>query len=253
MAAIIGGGLALAGGLLKGSGDKKAGNQAADAAKEAARTQQMMYLQTRADLSPFTGAGAAVLPAVNALAMSGPTGGGPDYVTQAAGERPLQMTQNVLEQTPGYQFTRDQGLKAVQSAAASRGLGMSGASLKGAATYATNLANTTYKDQFNLQQTRFSDLLSLNTGQQTNLTNQWGRLIGTAQLGANAAAGLGTTGATLANNQGTAQIAQGTAEAQGTKGLTNALGSPLTDIGGRYLANALQQTPTTGYTDPINS
>jgi hypothetical protein len=84
------------------------------------------------------------------LAQSGPTAGGPDYIAQAAGERPLQMTQAQLEQTPGYQFTRDQGLKMTQSAAAARGLGVSGASLKGAATYATGLANTTYKDQFNL-------------------------------------------------------------------------------------------------------
>jgi hypothetical protein len=89
-----------------------------------------MYLQTRADLSPFTGAGASVLPGLNALSTSGLTGGGPDYLAQAAGERPLQMTQAELEATPGYQFTRDQGLKAVQSAAASRGLGMSGASLR---------------------------------------------------------------------------------------------------------------------------
>jgi hypothetical protein len=226
MAAIIGGGLALAGGVMQGAGSKKAGNQAAVAAKEAARTQQMMYLQTRADLSPFTGAGASVLPAVNALAMSGPTGGGPDYVGMAGSMFPGGlpgsagatgtpgggMTQAELEATPGYQFTRDQGLKAVQSAAASRGLGMSGASLKGAATYATGLADSTYKNQFDISQDKFKDVLMLNTNQQTNLTNQWGRLIDTAKLGATAAAGLGQTGATIANNQGTAQIAQGTAE-----------------------------------------
>jgi hypothetical protein len=255
MAALIGGGLALAGGVLKGTGDKKAGDQAAKAAGAAAQTQKEMYLQTRADLQPFTGAGAGVLPAVNALALSGPTGGGPDYVAQAAGERPLQMTQANLEATPGYQFDLSQGLKATQSAAAARGLGVSGASLKGAATYATGLADKTYKSQFDLQQQRFADLLLLNTGQQGNLTNQWGRLYDTAKLGANAAAQLGTTGGTLANQMGTAQIAQGTAQAQGTKGLTDALGNPLTDLGGSYLARSLTpaptpnplQTPTTGY------
>ena len=247
MPLIIGGGLALAGGALKGAGSKKAGNEAAKAAGAAAQTQKEMYLQTRADLQPFVGAGAGVLPAVNALALSGPTGGGPDYVTQAAGERPLQMTQEQLEATPGYQFTLGQGLKSTQSAAAARGLGVSGAALKGAASYVTGLANNTYKDQFALQQQRFKDLLDLNTGQQTNLTNQWGRLYDTARLGANAASGLGTTGATLANNMGTAQIAQGTAQAQGTKGLTDALGNPIQDFGGGLIANALNKptdTPT---------
>lgn len=251
MALMIGGGLALAGGVLKGAGSKKAGNEAAKAAGAAAQTQKEMYLQTRGDLQPFTQAGAGVLPAVNALALSGPTGGGPDYVTQAAGERPGQMTQAQLEQTPGYQWDLAQGLKQTQSAAAARGLGVSGASLKGAATYATGLANTTYKDQFNLQQQRFKDLLDLNTGQQENLKNQWGRLYDTAKLGEGAAAQTGITGSQLANNMGTAQIAQGTAQAQGTKGLTDALGNPLTDIGGRYLSNALQ-APTKGYGDNVD-
>jgi hypothetical protein len=248
MAAIIGGGLALAGGVLKGAGSKKAGNEAAKAAGAAAQTQKEMYLQTRADLQPFTQAGAGVLPGLNALAMSGPTGGGPDYVAQAAGERPLQMTQANLEATPGYQFDLSQGLKATQSAAAARGLGVSGASLKGAATYATNLADKTYQNQFALQQTRFKDLLDLNTGQQGQLQNQYARLHDTAALGANAAAQLGTQGTSLANQMGQGQITQGTALAQGTKGLTDALGNPLTDIGGSFIQRSLNPNPlNTGY------
>src|SRR5215831_429184 len=103
------GGVASAAGSLFGSG------QASSGAKEAAGTQKQMYYQTRADLSPFVQTGTGVLPALNALALAGPTGGGPDYIAQAAGERPLQMTQAELEATPGYQFTRDQGLKSVQS------------------------------------------------------------------------------------------------------------------------------------------
>ena len=243
MPLMIGGGLALAGGVLKGAGSKKAGQEAAKAAGAAAQTQKEMYLQTRADLQPFTGAGASVLPAVNALAMSGPTGGGPDYISQAAGERPLQMTQAQLEQTPGYQFDLSQGLKATQSAAAARGLGVSGAALKGASTYATNLADKTYQNQFALQQQRFADLLSLNTGQQTNLTNQWGRLYDTARLGEGAAAETGVTGSTLAGNMGTAQITQGTALAQGTKGLTDAIGNPLTDFGGSFIQRSMNPNP----------
>ena len=62
----------------------------------------------------------------NALALTdlGPTGGGPNYVDLAYNQYlPPQMTQAQLEQTPGYQFTLAQGLKATQSAAAAHGLG----------------------------------------------------------------------------------------------------------------------------------
>jgi hypothetical protein len=215
--ATIGAGLLGAGSSMVGSG------KASSAAKDAAAQQKQMYLQTRADLSPFVGAGSGVLPGLNALAMSGPTGGGPDYISQAAGERPLQMTQANLEATPGYQFDLSQGLKATQSAAAARGLGVSGASLKGAATYATGLANKTYQDQFNMQQQRFTDLLNLNTGQQGQLQNQYTRLHDTAALGENAAAQTGTAGTSAAATAGNDLNQAGLASAAGTTGATNAL------------------------------
>jgi hypothetical protein len=233
MAALIGGGLALAGGVLKGIGSKSAGNQAASAAREAAQIQAQQFAQTRADLMPYNTAGQAVLPAVNALAMSGPTAGGTDYVKTAYDQfLPGTMTQAQLEATPGYQFTRDQGLKAVQSQAAARGLGVSGASMKGAAAFATGLANQTYKDQFNIQQQRFADVSGLSPLQQAQINNQWGRLIDTAKLGENAAAKTGDIGQTSAAAQGNALINAGNAQAQGQKGLTDAFGNALSDVGG---------------------
>lgn len=224
LCSIVGAGTAiLAGSALSAGAGLLGGGKSSSAAKDAANTQKQMYLQTRADLSPFTQAGAGVLPALNALATSGPTGGGPDYVSQAAGERPLQMTQAELEQTPGYLFTRDQGLKATQSAAAARGLGVSGAALKGAATYATNLANTTYKDQFDLQQKRFNDLLLLSTGQQNQLSGQYQRLQGTAALGESAAAGLGQQGTNAASSAGSYINAAGVDQSNALSNTTNAL------------------------------
>lgn len=215
--ATIGAGVLGAGSSLLGAG------KASSAAKDAANKQQQMYLQTRADLSPFVGAGAGVLPSLNALSTSGPTGGGPDYVAQAAGERPGQMTQAQLEATPGYQWNLAQGEKAVQSAAASRGLGMSGASLKGAATYATGLADSTYKTQFDIQQQRFADLLNLNTGQQNQLSGQYSRLHDTAALGESAAAQTGTAGTSAAATAGSYLNQAGLAQAAGGTGAGNAL------------------------------
>ncbi len=252
-AATIAAGVLGAGSSLVGSG------KASSAAKDAANQAQQRYLQTRADLSPFTGIGSTAAGNALSLAQGSPTGGGPDFISQAAAERPLQMTQAQLEQTPGYQFTRDQGLKMTQSAAAARGLGVSGASLKGAATYATGLANTTYKDQFNLQQQRFADLLSLNTGQQGNLTNQFNRFNALATLGESAAAGTGTIGASLANTSASATQQAGLDQAAGTTGVNNALtGAANSYLGYQNFQDLLKRFPvpgtnpnTTGYSDPF--
>ena len=221
-AATIGGAALSAGSQLIGS------SKAAGAAKDAANLQKMQYLMTRQDLSPFMGAGVSALPGLSALANAGPTGGGPDYVDLAYNQYlPPRMTQAELEQTPGYQFTLAQNLKAVQSAAAQRGLGVSGASLKGAAEYAKGLADTTYKTQFDIAQNRFKDVLELNTGQQGQLTNQFQRLFDTARLGENAAAGLGTQGVDAAKNAGNALTTAGQTEAQGLTNAGNALNQGL--------------------------
>jgi hypothetical protein len=241
-AAVIGGAALSAGASMIGS------STAAGAAKDAANVSKEQQAQTRADLLPYNQAGQSVLPSLQALAMSGPTGGGPDYVTQAAGERPGQMTQAQLEQTPGYQWNLAQGLKATQSAAAARGLGVSGASLKGAATYATGLADSTYMNQFNIAQQRFTDLLNLNTGQQGNLNNQYSRLSGVATLGANAAAQTGQQGTTAAGNQGNYLNQSGLASAAGASGVGNAVTGGINSyLGYNALQSYLNPGGTGGY------
>ena len=227
------GGAALIGGITSMIGS----SQAASAQKKAADLAQQRYLQTRSDLQPYTQAGQNVLDPLTGLATSGPTGGGPDYVAQAAANVPLRMSQAELEQTPGYQFTRDQGLKAVASTNAARGLGVSGAALKGAAAYTTGLADKTYTDQFKMAQDRFTDYLNLNVGQQEQLKNQFARLQGTAVIGENAAAQTGTTGANLASTAGNYLNQAGLSTAAGTTGV----GSAVTGGVQNYLTNQLMQ------------
>lgn len=241
---------AIAGSAVLGAGTQMAGSgKASGAAKDAANLQKMQYLMTRQDLSPFTAAGAAVTPNLLSLATGSPTGGGPDFVDLAYQNLPLKMTQAELEQTPGYQFTRDQGLKSVQSSAAARGLGISGAALKGAAEYTTGLANKTYQDQFNLQQKRFADLLELNTGQQNVLTNQYNRVADVAKIGANAAAGLGQQGVTAAQNAGNSLRAAGTAEGTGLINAGNAVSQGVQNyLGYQQFQNYMNPTGgTSGY------
>ena len=242
-AVAVGSAVAGAGASIYGS------NKVASSADKAADLQRQQYGQTRADLSPYFAPGEEAVTNALSLAKSGPTGGGPDYTALAYKNLPGNMTQAELENTPGYQFTRDQGLKSVQSAAAARGLGVSGAALKGAAEYATGLANKTYLDQFNVRQKQFDDYINLNTGQQGNLQNQFGRLSDIAKLGANAAAGLGTQGTSAASTAGNYLTQGGLASAAGAQGVNSAL----TGAANNYLAynayqnrtNAMQ--PTSGY------
>jgi hypothetical protein len=243
-AAIIGTGVLSAGASLYGS------SQAASGAKDAADQQKMMYQITRSDLDPFRQTGInALAPAYN-LATAGPTAGGRDYIDLAYQNIPGRMTQAELEATPGYQWNLAQGLKAVQGAAAARGLGVSGASLKGAGTYASGLADSTYKTQFDIRQKQFEDYLNLNTGQQGNLTNQFNRLSTIATLGANAAAQTGTQGTALANQSGKYLESAGLANAAGTRGVANAL----TGAANNYMAynqynQLMDKVGTGGYVD----
>jgi hypothetical protein len=228
------------GGIAGAIGSKSASNQAAAASNQAAQLSHQQYLQTRQDLMPYNQAGQSVLPSLTRLAQAGQTGGGPDYLSQAAmlGSGPQQ--QQYLEATPGYQFQLQQGLKATQSAAAARGLGVSGAALKGAATFATGLANSNYQQQF-------QNLLALNTGQQGNITGQYNRLSGIAGMGESAGAQTGTIGANLANTSAAATQAAGTAQGAGALGIGNALSGGINNyLQYSALQNALNPA-TRGY------
>lgn len=243
-------GVAAAGAQLAGS------SMAAGAAKDASSQQMRMFERTRGDLAPFIAPGGNALRDAYTLAQLGPTGGGRDYIDLAYQNLPGRMTQAELEATPGYQFTRDQGLKSVQNAAAARGLGVSGASLKGAAEYATGLANKTYLDQFNVRQKQFEDFVNLNSGQQGQLTNQYNRLAGIATIGANAATQQATAGTAAANTAGKYTTEAGNLQGSGVINAGNAATSSLNN----YLAydayknrTAALSGPTSGYTDLNNS
>ena len=132
-------------------------------------------------------------------------------------------TESTLSSTPGYQFDLSQGLKSTQNSAAARGLGVSGAALKGASTYATGLADNTLQTQFNIDQ--------------TNKTNAYNKLAGTAQLGSSAAGGVGTVGASTAQGVSNALLtgAQGQASADIASGTAF---NPLLQSAGNYYTSS---------------
>jgi hypothetical protein len=134
---------------------------------------------------------------------AGPTG------APATGGNPLGATpfdsQSFLEKTPGYQFTKNQGLMATQNSYASHGLSESGAALKGAANYAEGLAGTTYE-------ARLGDYFKLLEG------------------GQSAATGLGQFGTSAGLNMGNTAMSGAAATAAGTVGSANALTGGITGL-----------------------
>lgn len=162
--------------------------------------------------------------------------------------------------TPGYQFTLDQGLKSTQNSAAARGLGSSGAALKGAASYSTGLADSTYNDVYNRA------LNTFNTNYNSASQNV-GRLQTLANNGQNAALGTAAAGSAASNTIGTSLSSAGSAAAQGQVGAAaanasglNTLGNSLTtaansfnNSSGSTGANPLQTAIANASDDPIAS
>jgi hypothetical protein len=200
--AIVGAGVLGAGASIYGA--NKAAEAQTNAANQASALQQQQYQQTRSDLSPYRDIGGVA---------SGQLTSRLSDLTS-----PIVMDQATLEKTPGYQFNLTQGLKSVQNSAAARGLGTSGAALKGASTFATGLADSTYQNQFN--------------NAVTNQTNAYNRLKGLVDTGENAAAQTGVLGEKAAYNSGTAIVGAGNAQAAADNKTGTALSSLANNLGG---------------------
>lgn len=231
-AGVLGAGASIYSSNVQADAIKQASLEQAAAAGNAQAQQQLMFNQVQQNLSPFMQGGQQALTQLQGLTGTG-EGGNP---LTAPLTTPFQPTMAQLEQTPGYQFSLDQGLKATQNSYAAQGLGASGAAMKGAANYAQGLASTTYQQQFqnNLSQNKqIADILQ----------NQ-------VNTGANAAAGLSNAGiqSTALSNQ--AAMSGAAAQAAGTVGSANALAGGVTGatnaLGGAATSYALLNTLKNG-------
>lgn len=210
-AAIIAAGVVTAGASAIGSSNA-AGAQT-QAAQDATNAQLNMYNQTKAGLQPYNTGGQADFSRLNKLINS------PAYINGPS------LSESATRATPGYQFNLNQGLKATQNSAAARGLGVSGAAMKGAAQYATGLADSTYQNQF--------------ADRVTNQTNAYNRLLGGATIGENAGAQTGAFATQTGTNIGNNIIGAGNAQAASSIATGNAIGSVGSSVGNLYLTNAL--------------
>jgi hypothetical protein len=206
----------IGGSLISANASKSAANTQAAAADLASQNSLDEFNNTRATLAPFVDAGTT---GVSALQSSLGLGGSGPNLLAANGINGLtfQPTTAQLTATPGYQFDLNQGLQGVANSNAAQGLGISGAALKGAANYATGLANNTLTTQ--------QGIFQQNLG---NVLNPLQNITGT---GENAGATTGQQGITAVGNSNTALIGGANASAAGTVGSANALSGGLSSIG----------------------
>lgn len=175
----------------------------------AAQAAEQGYQRASAALSPYTTAGTKSMDLLmsylqgDAAKQANIGGGGASLISTFA------PTMEQLEQTPGYQFAREQGLGATAGTYAGRGMGKSGAAARGAAEYATGLASTTFQQQLE------------NYLKQNQLA--YNMLFQPSQLGASAAQSLGGAAINTGQLLGNAAMGGGTALGQGIMGAGNAL------------------------------
>jgi hypothetical protein len=183
--AIIGGGLALGSALIGSSASKKAANAQEKSAKYAADMQWKMYDQTRSDLAPWREAGGQAIG--QGYAMLQP---GYDHTT-----------------SPGYDFRFSEGQRAVESGAASKGMLMSGGTLKDLVRFGQGVAADDYNDQFNRT-------MAVAAGGQQAATS-------TGQMGMNAATGAGNAMMQAGNARASGYMGQANAWQQGLGNLAS--------------------------------
>lgn len=202
LGSIAGGVLGIGQGIFGSQANKQASQQMSQGNLLAAMMQQQMYQQQMQNLQPFMQYGQTAL---NTLSPLIGLGGNPLTAELTSRFAP---TIERLMQTPGYQFTLDQGLRNVQNSFAARGLGSSSNALRGAADYATGLASTTFNDQFknywNENQSIYNMLAGAGStglqaaGMGAQMAPQFAQGIGNALQGYGNAQGQGTLGANQA-------------------------------------------------------
>jgi hypothetical protein len=129
--------------------------------------------------------------------------------------KPFDVEEFYKYQDPGYWFRLQQGTQGLQNSAAAGSGALSGAALKDLMTFNQDSASQEYGNAFNRYQTQQGNIFS--------------RLLSTAQLGQNAAAGVGASGTQLAGNAGQAISNAGTAAGSGIVGAGNALSQGATN------------------------
>lgn len=207
-AAVIGAGALGAGASIYGA-NRAAGAQT-EATQAATRAQLGMFNTAKGALDPFINAGAGGIDALKAW-LDDQSGSSPLNALKRLTTPGADMS-TALSETPGFKFTEDRGLRAVNNALAARGLGGSGGAVaKGAGEYTTGLASNTWQSVVNALQNMFTS----GAGAKQNFVN----------TGAGAAGTLTGAATGVGGQIGSNLIGAGNAQAGAATATGNAIGN----------------------------
>lgn len=215
IAAAIAGIGAIAGGTIGAIGANSAADTAAGAENNATAVQQQEFNQTQQNEAPWLQAGQVSLQQL----MAGLAPGG-SLSTPDPNSTFTTPTLAQAEQNPGYQFTQQQGNKAIEASAAASGGAFTGNEAEALDQYNQNLATTNYSNVYNQALQTFGTNFNAYNTNQSNLYN---KLASSSGLGQTAATQLGQIGGTAATAEGNTIVGAGQANAAGTLGVTNSL------------------------------
>lgn len=224
-AAVLGAGALSAGASIWGA--NKASNAQSAAADKSIANQQQVYASNKNMLEPFINAGQGGISQLQ------------NWLSTSGGNNPLSSLLKLvtpgadmsatLEQTPGFQFSKNQGTRAALNALAARGLGGSpGAIAKGVGSYVSGLAGNTWDSVV-------KNLLS-------TFQSGGNALQGLVNTGVNAGGALAGVGSHTADSISGAMTGAGNAQAAGY----NAMGSALGGFGNSLTTASLLQSLTNG-------
>lgn len=248
-AAVLGAGALSAGASIWSA--NKASNAQTQAAQQGIQAQQQMYESNKNLLSPFIQAGQGGIDNlknwIDPTSTTNPLSALVKLVTPGAD------MSSVLEQTPGYQFSANQGTRAAMNALAARGLGGSpGAIAKGVGGYVSGLASNTWDSVVrNLLNT-----FSAGGNALQNFVNS----------GADAGKALAGVGSDTANSVASLLTGSGNTQAAGYNAIGNAIGGAANGVpsalllqrlmdksGSIYNFNAIQNPAGGAYYGPLGA
>lgn len=224
IAAGVSGVASLGSAAISGSASKKAANAQAQAAADANAAQERMFNRQVELQEPFRQAGITANNRIlDLLGLSQNTG------ADGFGKYGRDFSMQDFEADPGYDFRFKEGMKALNNSMAAKGLGVSGAGIKGAQQYGQGLASQEYQNAFNRYQ--------------VNRSNQLNPLQSMSGAGQSATNVLTGAAGNLGNAQADNALQAGNARASGYIGSSNALTNALSGginsfIGLRNLQNS---------------
>jgi hypothetical protein len=237
-AAILGAGVLGAGAGIYGS--SQAANAQENAAAQSAAVQREMadqsiaaqkemYQQGRTDLQPYREGGVT---AQNQLMQILGIGG--DQTMPGYGKYARDFSMEDFTADPGSAFRLKTGLESLERSGAARGMGLSGAALKGITRYGQDYASNEYQNAFNRYQTeraaKLDPLFKLYSGGQASAA---GSAAQAQALGQN----LGSTYTNLGQGIAQADVAAGNAQASGYLNSANAVTNALNQGMSSYTMN----------------